>query len=165
YALLPLLFSITRRPPRPTLFPYTTLFRSDADVVQHRGRAFPERGTHPAEVLVPIEPDDHGGARARVTHVHADETGSLVDLGVVDAPRVDVLAQQARRDTLDLHRIAERAQSVAELQEQRLLRLVPAKTLLRALPSRHVAEEDAHPSLVGLADPGRLDLVPPVTQG
>src|SRR5699024_12766854 len=28
---LPVLFSILRRPPRSTLFPYTTLFRSDAD--------------------------------------------------------------------------------------------------------------------------------------
>src|SRR2546430_13339546 len=32
-------FLMIRRPPRSTLFPYTTLFRSGIDVGRHRGRA------------------------------------------------------------------------------------------------------------------------------
>src|SRR5436305_11956803 len=34
-------FSATRPPPRSTLFPYTTLFRSDGAGGQHRGRVDP----------------------------------------------------------------------------------------------------------------------------
>src|SRR2546427_4179019 len=37
-----------RRPPRSTLFPYTTLFRSDAELPLERGRAAVQR---PAQVL------------------------------------------------------------------------------------------------------------------
>src|SRR2546426_3151272 len=32
-----------RRPPRSTLFPYTTLFRSEADPPSHRGRRRPQQ--------------------------------------------------------------------------------------------------------------------------
>src|SRR3712207_8502209 len=38
-----------RRPPRSTLFPYTTLFRSDAD-----GHARPPPGVHPVTVQSPL---------------------------------------------------------------------------------------------------------------
>src|SRR5216684_5308225 len=48
-ALLPCFFFLMiRRPPRSTLFPYTTLFRSDLDGSVHRGRQGPL--TLPAEV-------------------------------------------------------------------------------------------------------------------
>src|SRR5690606_41456111 len=48
YTLSPLFFLILRRPPRPTPFPYTTLFRSGPRAVlpdrQHRACAHADRG-------------------------------------------------------------------------------------------------------------------------
>src|SRR3990172_5476610 len=43
-----LFFLMIRRPPRSTLFPYTTLFRSEANVA---GDALADRGLHLAECL------------------------------------------------------------------------------------------------------------------
>src|SRR5438270_9669452 len=42
---------MTRRPPRSTLFPYTTLFRSDAAVVQELDRLARNAGHLPADHL------------------------------------------------------------------------------------------------------------------
>src|SRR2546426_7180850 len=52
-------FLMIRRPPRSTLFPYTTLFRSRAESEHHRERERPERDPCAAPVrataLTPIE--------------------------------------------------------------------------------------------------------------
>src|SRR3712207_8204976 len=61
-ALCPLLFFflMIRRPPRSTLFPYTTLFRSGADGVPHRAHL----DQRPARRLRP-PPDEVGAALRR----------------------------------------------------------------------------------------------------
>src|SRR3712207_8406719 len=71
-----------RRPPRSTLFPYTTLFRSGADQLVHelgellRGR-----------VAVGVADLDHGVGAAGVVHVQPHVVGRVV---LVD-PRADPL--------------------------------------------------------------------------
>src|SRR5690348_17482687 len=52
-----------RRPPRSTLFPYTTLFRSAACAREHR-QAIGERlhDAHRRRVLAPRRREQHGGA-------------------------------------------------------------------------------------------------------
>src|SRR5256885_7669243 len=57
-----------RRPPRSTLFPYTTLFRSDAVARDRAGAAVPERGHERRDVRgvvleVRVEGDEDGSAR------------------------------------------------------------------------------------------------------
>src|SRR3712207_7995010 len=42
-----------RRPPRSTLFPYTTLFRSDASALQRRHRPVAELGGHDVPAQAP----------------------------------------------------------------------------------------------------------------
>src|SRR3712207_8698719 len=62
-------FLMIRRPPRSTLFPYTTLFRSalvDRDVDEHRA------GLHPRDELVG---DQRRGLRARHEHGADDHVG------------------------------------------------------------------------------------------
>src|SRR3712207_7949865 len=65
-----------RRPPRSTLFPYTTLFRSRGDAEAHRGAAGGDRGAGavpPAAVVQPgdrarsgeVPRPDHGDVQAR----------------------------------------------------------------------------------------------------
>src|SRR5207249_6757416 len=64
---LPFFFLLLRRPPRSTLFPYTTLFRSvpvDAELLEVVGRDF-----HDARL-------EHHLARRHVHHLH-----DLLDLG------------------------------------------------------------------------------------
>src|SRR3712207_8567714 len=78
-------FLMIRRPPRSTLFPYTTLFRSQADVIQlvvvgeHveavRGarRVAPgHRVAHPqhARVLAVLEPEDRKSTRLNSSHAN-----------------------------------------------------------------------------------------------
>src|SRR3712207_8220584 len=53
-----------RRPPRSTLFPYTTLFRSAGDLPLHRR---PGRGAHP-EVLVAHRRRERRQGEFRVAH-------------------------------------------------------------------------------------------------
>src|SRR2546426_10561497 len=69
-----------RRPPRSTLFPYTTLFRSKPEMAEGRH-------PHAHEVLGPWErvvhhaPDPHGGsagARQAVQHLDADSQWELL---------------------------------------------------------------------------------------
>src|SRR2546430_11198161 len=57
-----------RRPPRSTLFPYTTLFRSAADLLDHR------RGEedHPGQASQEVEPADFGEDDDR-TRVRSEE--------------------------------------------------------------------------------------------
>src|SRR2546430_7553484 len=54
-----------RRPPRSTLFPYTTLFRSRADAPDPRAR---HRGTHPTERRLPREVGDRKSTRLNSSH-------------------------------------------------------------------------------------------------
>src|SRR3712207_4607132 len=64
-----------RRPPRSTLFPYTTLFRSGADRALVRGRARVRRGERPA--VVPPGPTPVDGGTAELLG-DADRDGSWV---------------------------------------------------------------------------------------
>src|SRR3712207_6938188 len=60
-----LFFLMIRRPPRSTLFPYTTLFRSVLGV----GRERPRPAGHERGVA------DHGGRRVEVMHVEMRDRG------------------------------------------------------------------------------------------
>src|SRR3712207_7235262 len=52
-----------RRPPRSTLFPYTTLFRSGDDLTAHMGRQAGRLAQHPGgEVDVEVAPPRSGAA-------------------------------------------------------------------------------------------------------
>src|SRR2546430_10524733 len=53
-----------RRPPRSTLFPYTTLFRSGESLLPARGRALPLRPSGPVCVCRGSYRDRRGGARS-----------------------------------------------------------------------------------------------------
>src|SRR3712207_8918762 len=64
-----------RRPPRSTLFPYTTLFRSREPAVAHRSR-----GDHGLGLARDREPDDRPGVSLR----RCLELGALVRRGVRD---------------------------------------------------------------------------------
>src|SRR3712207_7525262 len=60
-----------RRPPRSTLFPYTTLFRSECDAVTVRGHLHLGRRPVPTRAVGAVgaaRPEDR--ARAQVAHVH-----------------------------------------------------------------------------------------------
>src|SRR3712207_8738770 len=70
-----LFFLMIRRPPRSTLFPYTTLFRS-ADAASERLR----------RVLVPRDPDD---ARDVILEIKAGEGGEESALFAGDLLRID----------------------------------------------------------------------------
>src|SRR2546426_7532589 len=48
-----------RRPPRSTLFPYTTLFRSDRQTARRRGRRDALNGTHHFGRHAAVEPRGH----------------------------------------------------------------------------------------------------------
>src|SRR3989440_3215875 len=65
-----------RRPPRSTLFPYTTLFRSDVDV--------PVEPTRPQEGRVdevhPVRRRDHGHVVEFISEEHTSELQSRSDL-------------------------------------------------------------------------------------
>src|SRR5690349_22925312 len=73
-----------RRPPRSTLFPYTTLFRSEVGVEEgaqralHRGLAM-GRGVVFVERVHPQRAGDHRAARAR-SEEHTSELQSRRDL-------------------------------------------------------------------------------------
>src|SRR5688572_32701326 len=78
-------FLMTRRPPRSTLFPYTTLFRSGHHARRHRGdRPHRERRTdcrHAAQ-LAPRHPGGAAGARhrGRRSEEHTSELQSQSNL-------------------------------------------------------------------------------------
>src|SRR3712207_8121677 len=55
-----------RRPPRSTLFPYTTLFRSGEQVVKRRAQ---QRVTDQRRARDAREPADHDGEELRVRHL------------------------------------------------------------------------------------------------
>src|SRR5438876_6872652 len=67
--LRPLFFLMIRRPPRSTLFPYTTLFRSLAEALERVGGA----------ARLPGPPAEHDGARLR-SEEHTSELQSPVHL-------------------------------------------------------------------------------------
>src|SRR5947207_11451076 len=55
---LPFFFSMLRRPPRSTLFPYTTLFRSDGDLGDSSGR-HPRLVVEDAAEVVAVRSEEH----------------------------------------------------------------------------------------------------------
>src|SRR2546427_7674068 len=63
-------FLMIRRPPRSTLFPYTTLFRSLDDVRRHHGQGDHERGEDGRPVGEP-EPDDRDRKSTRLNSSHS----------------------------------------------------------------------------------------------
>src|SRR3712207_8422076 len=79
-----------RRPPRSTLFPYTTLFRSGADRALVRGRARVRRGERPA--VVPPGPTPVDGGTAELLG-DADRDGSWV-LVVDGTPQSHVRSEE-----------------------------------------------------------------------
>src|SRR5438093_13709012 len=66
YSILIIFFLMIRRPPRSTLFPYTTLFRSSRDLPVHTRAGEVDRGSRP------------GGARR--SEEHTSELQSLTNL-------------------------------------------------------------------------------------
>src|SRR3712207_8413281 len=84
-----------RRPPRSTLFPYTTLFRSEAGAERPAGRAVGPGGAHgrPAHRLHATGDDDVGLA--------ADDRGGREGDGLLRGPTlaVDRGAGQDRKST------------------------------------------------------------------
>src|SRR2546422_5880305 len=66
-----------RRPPRSTLFPYTTLFRSDRTVVARARDRRAARGGR--EARGPYTADLHGGAGARRRHRAADRKSTRLN--------------------------------------------------------------------------------------
>src|SRR5438093_3955333 len=73
--LLFLFFLMIRRPPRSTLFPYTTLFRSRADHRRHR--KFARQQAHERRSLVHGRPVHRHGIRSEE---HTSELQSLTNL-------------------------------------------------------------------------------------
>src|SRR5690606_41637688 len=65
----PLFLFMIRRPPRSTLFPYTTLFRSGTPVITCRNAAIPEVA---GEAALYAEPDDMEGFRAQMLRLLED---------------------------------------------------------------------------------------------
>src|SRR2546422_8558020 len=61
-----------RRPPRSTLFPYTTLFRSKGHHAALLGRAHPELDLRRAAALGRVEPVQLAPARVRPRRQHLD---------------------------------------------------------------------------------------------
>src|SRR3546814_6171625 len=82
-----LFFLMIRRPPRSTrtdtLFPYTTLFRSDRAAVLARGRAVRDRHDRPAGAAVPPHDppqDDAAGSARRAQGRSEEHTSELQSL-------------------------------------------------------------------------------------
>src|SRR3712207_7855954 len=70
-------FLMIRRPPRSTLFPYTTLFRSRADVVAQRHRVHTVGGPH-ADAGVRVALAQHQLLRHRVGERHRQGAAEAV---------------------------------------------------------------------------------------
>src|SRR5262249_61182089 len=70
-SLLPLFFLMIRRPPRSTLFPYTTLFRSEAELAGRRPLArAADVVEHPADLRAgEVRVEDEPGLRAHAVLV------------------------------------------------------------------------------------------------
>src|SRR6266498_3548856 len=75
-------FLMTRRPPRSTLFPYTTLFRSSGTDSRHHPRSSPAAGSVPSHLprrSGPVEPGErkewHEGNGGRSSPRVSDEPG------------------------------------------------------------------------------------------
>src|SRR5262249_62087099 len=86
-SLLPLFFLMIRRPPRSTLFPYTTLFRSEAELAGRRPLArAADVVEHPADLRAgEVRVEDEPGLRAHAVLVtrseeHTSELQSLTNL-------------------------------------------------------------------------------------
>ena len=79
-------FLMIRRPPRSTLFPYTTLFRSSAPFGPLQGLAVTSIWT------ITLTPSEDGGTQITFDHVTNGTAASQLD---ALAPAVDFVKQQA----------------------------------------------------------------------
>src|SRR3712207_6908809 len=68
-----------RRPPRSTLFPYTTLFRSLVDLVLGEQSDEGARAEEGAEMPLLVAPGGHVDAKPRAARVLAEGAGGLED--------------------------------------------------------------------------------------
>src|SRR3712207_7936519 len=79
-----------RRPPRSTLFPYTTLFRSGADLIRLLVRDDIGAGRIAIVVVLGGDVEDHGReVAATIGHRRAEGVGASLVLRPLDAPVVD----------------------------------------------------------------------------
>src|SRR5215510_16104265 len=69
YFLIFFFFVMIRRPPRSTLFPYTTLFRSDGGRAAQDPRRRPSPGAHPSRDRPPRPLSDRKSTRLNSSHV------------------------------------------------------------------------------------------------
>jgi len=69
-----------RRPPRSTLFPYTTLFRSPVAGVRHSGTSYSTSASASAGDVVTIEYEDGNPARSRIEGMRRAQFSPLVGL-------------------------------------------------------------------------------------
>src|SRR2546426_8558734 len=88
-------FLMIRRPPRSTLFPYTTLFRSRGPAVHERDgglrvRAAALPGTRPAVPLLPVRPAGAGARAARPAVPHSERVGVGGHLRRLDLDRAGI---------------------------------------------------------------------------
>ena len=90
-----------RRPPRSTLFPYTTLFRSErvgcVEVLkgqQGRGKVLPQGGAQPCDMTAAVPDQRLVGARGQLDRL--TQVGVLSDRSMVRSVQADDLGQQVR---------------------------------------------------------------------
>src|SRR2546430_5352965 len=136
-----------RRPPRSTLFPYTTLFRSD-ERPDHQEEAYLETSPVP-----PHERDHRRALRLWIERLDARPGSALVlghhPAGHGDEPGVrDHPMERPDRLTLDVPRPVERLERLD--QRPVPLALERVHDLMGLDDRRHVAQKDApRPQLVG----------------
>src|SRR5437588_7579941 len=101
-----LFFLMIRRPPRSTLFPYTTLFRSEADA----GQRVPLDAARQQDLGVAVVPRAQQVARAR-SEEHTSELQSHSDL----VCRLLLEKKKVRLDTADHHAHVRKHKTLAQL--------------------------------------------------
>src|SRR5256885_11413016 len=104
-----------RRPPRSTLFPYTTLFRSSGHYTRNVASALRENHDQLKDMIAEKIKQDPTTGQIRFVPFHdrlineASETTMRVLLEVLADPRMDELVSDVLRDNIDQIRKAVRA--------------------------------------------------------
>src|SRR3712207_1172157 len=139
-----------RRPPRSTLFPYTTLFRSRVDQVEERGQ-FAARGdildVYPATEERAVRCELFDIEVERLTYFSTFTQRSLDEAEVVEiAPAAEIGPEHRELAEMAAHDADEERPDVAEL-----LPVDKFRTVLELLPEQALvtiaAEEEIDPSL------------------
>src|SRR3989441_8325803 len=150
-----------RRPPRSTLFPYTTLFRSHVGVDEILGWELPPRGCLQEARPIPRSVDRQlgeipGGSRLAAHESHDERTppGAVFRedrsvLGVFESNDAGSLAPHANRVNDDAHRNPDAARAVTPLA------VGPARTDLFDVHVLLVHADDGEPEAHPLVVPGR----------